>query len=807
MARVHDVIPAQPEAGLFVPGHVYAYQQRRTQLLRLICYDSLNDTLLFKRIAAKWSDTPTPALAIPRKAALKLARQHKLVEKEDYVRPPFMSKSDEELKTTKGKDAAWLLEWLANRNAAFETIKPLVAPTEQEDGNRDPLAALYCPRTSGRVVGAHARAIGMPLKKLQRLLHKFAWFGLDPNSLLSLDFLKGRIGSQFQNYEKKPGPKDSAEIVFGSMFRGRARSQRDLHIFKAALDLFYVKQHMTLVETYEQMVILFYRQANDQGVYPIREWYLPTFRQFTAAAKKMREHFQLDAKRAGHKDGAEQTERRGYDTDIAPEVGTVFDIDGTPFNKELVSTLKVGAVGLNMGKATVIVIFDRRSKKAVGWHVYVGAESWVEGYRLAIFCALTSKKERLEWLGIDAPEAWPDSENIAPSFFYVDGGPGASIKGRAAMTRLSIDAYRGPPDTPYWKPTVEGAQAILQKAQAHDPGGYERTNAAVDKGIKRNAKLFATDSVFEFERKLVLDLIKMNAKWRDTLRLTARMKRDGVEPTCNAVHTWGVKQLGGVERRRLLTADVYEALLEEDDAEVTIHGISKFRARYQSDALRSFRRLAGATNPTVKVLFDPLRPKVIYWRTPDGVIDALERDTMGDESYETASVHDIETYRLHVLAVGIRERKMPKKRRGVLTRKQEEQILYAAGPDSKSKRRTPTKKTTVVRRLEGEFQRNTRPYDQPERHLPLAKPPAPASPAARPVAAPSSARPGTPPSTGRGNGPSATPTDSNAKTSRRSIGPAPGPAAGPLPGRARTADLFAARRKKQQAGGEPEGDK
>lgn len=774
---------------VFTPGRVYLHHTRRKQLMRFICIDEVRDQLIFKLVEAKWNKVERLAVEFRRDNALKLGRCGKLVEEKDYIRPPYLSLSDEELKQNSGKDLEAATAWLKARDDAHQLIQDLVGADDCPLHERTALlVAAYSPATATGVVNAHAKKLGVKPLVLKRLLHKYAWFGFDKNALLNLDPFKGRTGPFVKKYQLKPGPNNAAVELYGERYRGRARTRKDITIFELALETFYVGRHMTLTETYEAMLDHYYYQANQTGFFPIRRGKVPTFSQFSRSARILIGRLGLEAKRAGHKDGKEKVARRGHDTSIGREVGDVFDLDGTPFNKELVSTYKVDGKAFNIGKATAIVVFDRGSKKAVGWHVYVGSESWKEGYRLALFCALTSKTERLKWLQIDAPNAWLDNENIVPGFAYVDGGPGASKKGQAALARLVIDFFRAPPDTPYWKPTVEGGQRIAQDGQAHDGGAYKRTNDAVDKDAKRKATLYAKDTVWTLERKLVLGLIKYNRKQRNNARLTLEMRKAGVRPSPEAMFSWGVAEMGGVQKRHLREADVYEALIDHDKAEVTINGISKFSGRYQSDRLLAYRTFVGK-NVNVDIMYHPLRPSEMYWRTPDGAIDRLVRDEDDDRDLGQASVHDITEYNKRMLALGIVERHNSRPG-NMLTRRQRDLVASTAGVKPKQQRKSATNNVGVARGLEAGHHQGTRPYDRPENHalhLAAGGPPSCAGPAST-QQAPDSV-PAAPPAPSEQElpAPGAAPTFSQ---SRFPSGVQP-------PGRVRTADLFALSRKKQ----------
>ncbi|HZY18877.1 MAG TPA: hypothetical protein VFE82_10370 [Ramlibacter sp.] len=296
--------------------------------------------------------------------------------------------------------------------------------------------------------------------------------------------------------------------------------------------------------------------------------------------------------------------RRGYDTDISGGVGEVYDIDRTPFNKELVCRWTVEGRTINVGKATAMVVFDRESKKAIGWKVYVGEESWKEGYRLALFCAMTSKKRHLERLGINDPTTFPEDENSVSAFVYVDGGPGASKSGPGALQRCRIDIKKAPPNRPYWKPTVEGSLGHAQADQATDAGAYDRRNRSRSKAKKRTAKLFAAETVFELEKKLVEHLIAYNR---------------------------------ALDKRHLL-----------------------------------------------------------YWETPDGVLDELERDRRGNSNNAAASAYDIKAWTLHLTALSIVNNSKKPKRPGRLSRRQWDRIRDVAGAAPKQQRKRPSKEESLV---------------------------------------------------------------------------------------------------------------
>lgn len=736
MTEKHAPEADAPREFAFRQGCLYVHHARGNKLMRVIVHDELEDVLLVKEVATKWDNVEKVAFAIPRSKALQLLAAGKLQAHDECVRPHFLSWADEQLKEKCGKKGDAALAWLKARDDAYEVIRELVeVPLDVEYRAQAltlRLILTFSPETHAQVVAGHATEKGLKPIVIKRLLHKWVWFGMDKNALLNRDPFKGRVDSFPKKYASKTGRPNSA-IAAGldAKHEGRNVTEFDIGIFCKVLKVFYVRMNYTLRHTYEEMKHEYYR-GNQHGFFPIRDSRIPTYAQFKYHAVRLINLLNLAAQKAGDKDGKELQERRGRDTDISGAVGEVYDIDATPFNKELVSRWRIDGKTVNIGKATALIVFDRDSKKAIGWHVYVGAENWKEGYRLALFCALTSKARHLKRLGIEEPTAFPEDENIVPSFVYVDGGPGASRSGTSALQRMRIDFKRAPPDTPFWKPTVEGGLGHAQANQANDLGGYDRKNNARSKDKKRNAKLFAAETVYELEKKLVQHLIEYNRALDKKHLLTDEMRVQGVLPSCQAIFSWGVRKMGGVENRRRLESELYMALLEhKENASVTVDGVALFSSRYQSNRLRSTRLQAGRNFP-ITVMYHPLRLGEAYWVTPDGALDELERVKQDDRKDGEASAYDIETWTVHLNALSIVNRDKKPKRAGKLSARQLEQIRNLAGVPNKKQRKRPSEHEKVIRAVQNAIDANQRSVDRPGAHLPgklrpqtsMASPPA-----------------------------------------------------------------------------------
>lgn len=713
--------PIRPLPTDLTVGAVYVLSTRRkSQLLRFICEDAENSELVFKKIDFKWNKVAKNAVALDCNEVGSLVRNGRFVESNEAVRPLYTDFTDSELRNWSPKVDEKFDEWLRQRDSAYEMIRPLVESGDRASARESNALLLkaYSPRYCRLAVRERAEELGVRELHLLRLLHKFAWFGLNKNALLSQDASKGRTGPFVRTYKLKPGPKTALETVFGEKFGRNARSPRDLAIFTAALDTYWVAGHMSLAECYRRMTEDFYVQKNQHGVSALGGSLVPSEDQFRYSARLLIKTFGLRAKRQGPADAEGLVQARGRDTDIAMRVGHVYDIDGTPFTRQLVSRFKTEeGETLNVGLPTVLLVFDRRSKKVVGWHVYLGNENWKEGYRLALLCAMSSKLARLQWLGLEQhADAWPDEECIRPEFIYVDGGAAASTLGAKALKLLNIDLFQAPPRTPYWKPTVEGGLGAAQKKQAHSGGGYERTNDSVEKEAKRLAKLHANTNVWEFERVLVEDIMEYNDKIRPGLATTSEFKEMGVVPSPNDIFRKGVTSAGGLARRRLEPAQLWLRLAESRPAvTVTVEGVRLHRAVYVSAVLRRHRQVLGK-NFQIAVFFDPLRPMRVYWFTPDGTLDTLERTRAGNEDFGNASVHDIERYELSVSALAqLQATRRPGKK--LLSKRQRMIVDDAAGVGRVRVRKSATKHQGAVRALDATLDLNRRGYDQADAFL------------------------------------------------------------------------------------------
>lgn len=714
---------ADQPAPAFIVGAVYEKDGKAPTLMRLICFDSKRSVLLFKVVEKKWNREAKDAQEMALEDGQKLLHLGQLREVPDTIRPAYMNASDWELKkqaisrlvktnansvasTKVGEQkeksaAASAQEWLAARDYAYELIRELVTV--------DAIAATYAPRRSREILLQHCELKGIRLAFLRRLLHKFAWFGMNKNALLELRPTKGATGGTRLSGRKR-GVRSDGEKLLGRAYSGHAVNEADLKLIESVMLTSYVKKWKNLAECYADFKLLSLTR-NQFGLFETRPRNVITFHQFRTHARKLRTSLQLDKMRAHHSDREDVRESRGLSWDIAPEVGDIFDIDATEFNKELVDSFEAKGFSVNVGKATVLLVIDRRSKKIVGWHVNLKHESWHEGYRLALFCAFSDKTEHLKYLGIDAPDAFPPEENILCRAIFSDNGPAASEAGRDAYGRLGIDFHAPPPGTPEAKGDVEGSIGRAQNDQAHDAGGYRRTQKVADRLKRRLAKHLASETMYELEKKLVQFIIKSNAALLRRNLLTAEMKsaKHRVEESSNAIFTWGLRKLGAVRHRLNTAVEVFTDLLNQKPCRVTKEGVSLGGNQYNSAGLREKVVRAGGSFTTT-IYYTPMRPELAYWLTDAGQMESLE---LRRHSKKLNGRMTFEENRHHARLLNAqRMRNAEKKRnRAPVSAEQLRKMQERLSRVHRKQRKSPTAHQNEFRAVENAKNRGARPMD------------------------------------------------------------------------------------------------
>lgn len=702
-----------------------------------MCVDLNTGRAYFKRVSKKWNSTPRRCEAIFVQTAVQMVASNELQPQQECIRPAFMLLTDAQFKLkeiekererrkrvkgsgSKSPAGAGNEEHddpgqarLDQRDAEYEVIRPLVT--------KNAIFATFNPYTSHAVIAARAQEVGCSLQHVERLVHRFGWFGLEPNALLRLNENKGpkQVLRQTRTGPKRGRPNAWVVVKRTRTFEGVNVTYKDISKFEVALKTYHIDQDLTLERTYELMCDEMYvgmtRLASGELIRrSIKRRFVPTIEQFLYWHKQFWTPEKRAAK-AGPQDAAALTSNQIGDTAISPEVADVYDIDATEFNRELVADFIDNGQTVNIGKATVVLVFDRRSRKVVGWYVYAGNENWEVGYRLAIFRTLSSdaKQQRLKFLKIESVDSYPLwPENPKPRYLYSDNGPNSSKAAQLAQARLGIAPLLAPPGYPHWKPTVEGGLGNLQRRHAKLSGGWERTRRSRDKLARAKAKLMADKTLYEFEQKLTLQIIEYNAKLSMHHMLSYEMTRDGVDATADAIFSWGVRRIGGIQNRILDNTTIYLALLNlKEGASLTKDGIRLNTAHYSCEELL---KLYEQGVRSVNLVYHPFHKEEVFWVNPDGVLCQLLMNERDAARHGTRSVTDVNLLKVHQRMQVVKAAKsgkstgLTKRMEGVLKKQEQPQ----------RQRNAPTKGQSTYRKAQAQIHRDTDTTDRTATHIP-----------------------------------------------------------------------------------------
>jgi hypothetical protein len=620
------------------------------------------------------------------------------VAEEDSVRTSEMSLPDSELPASQ----------LKSRDEKYALIREIVESDEF-------LCRVLSKSARGAFLRTMAKEKGVAPSRLYKLLTVFWWFGGDKNSLLDRFSMQGGKGVSKTPGEPKRGRRNATVLLEGKTtpYKGVNVEQRDLNRFTKALDIYYVGKNYTLADTYEEMSRHLYVGWNrdDHGKtvrHPVDPLCIPTLGQFKYHARRIRQAHHMDEKKAGALEWSQNiASRTGSAGDIALGPTDVYDMD--------VGVLKCIAVTDNdvpeeIGNVSVCFAIDRASTAIVGFHDYVGAESW-ERYRFALFWAFTSTSEHLTLLGL--PELAKDADEFGAfgwcNEVYVDRGPGRGNDAfYAIVDRLKLGRALAPARRGDMKAVVESVIGYFQRKVATLPGGHSRKKGIRNKEQAEDAKNMARLTVARIREFLVAAIAEHNQFHAVPHLLTRDMVRDGVKPVPVAIYRWGQRNVRGPTVQKLNRSELYLRLLPSKTVALTSTGIRHKNARFSSPVLVQFRhRNIEKKHLKVTISWDEVDPKRRYWRMPSGALGVLDMILRDAEKLGEMSFAEMQDLHLRERAF-LRKNDVQKRRKGYVSKAQEKILAKHAGvspPKRKSQTPllTPTQNKTVEAMRQKEF--------------------------------------------------------------------------------------------------------
>lgn len=415
----------------------------------------------------------------------------------------------------------------------------------------------------------HAEKIGCSKRTLYKDLRRYWQRGMTKYALLP-------------DYNKSGRPSHAQEedaVVAITAGRGRKAANgsapyqlttADAKHLTAIIQQEYLRaETVTTVDAYTTLIKKHYCYEDgnlDRHVNPVGA--RPSLRQFQHFLKK---NFDIEVrKRSRHGDSDYEREHRKVLGTVMSDclgVGHYYEIDATIADVYLVSTESTKHI---IGKPTIYLIIDRKSRLIAGFYLGLENASW-NGAMQAILSISEDKQKLCEMYGVKYdPADWP-AHQVFPMEFLADRGDMISKASTSLTERLQVTVTNLPSKRPDWKPLVECGfklihQAVRPIAPAYDPP----SNAT-----RRRGKHYEKDACLtlkEFGNVLLNAVIKHNRREILDYPMSIDELMAGIRPSPIALWNHGILTRSG-QLSRFDFSHVQFSLLREAIAVVTEHGV------------------------------------------------------------------------------------------------------------------------------------------------------------------------------------------------------------------------------------------
>ncbi|BCZ81693.1 hypothetical protein PTKU64_53680 [Paraburkholderia terrae] len=416
-------------------------------------------------------------------------------------------------------DFAFYSDKARNRaNAAYEAIKPLLFSA---DGTEN--ADILDESKRNQLVRARADELGISKTTVYGYLKKWWSLGQSRYALIP--------GSSINGKNQKPGtagrgrkPEDGRYSVF-------QMGDADINIAKQFLEKRYIKkEHASLSDVYIELLKKHYAFRDGNGANVLRpSGEHPSIHQFRNVLNKYFSREEIKRGKVGDKNfEREHNPMVGSALEEAVAPGHIYEIDATILDVFLVAVANREKI---IGKPTLYLIYDRKTRLCVGFHLSLENASWI-GAMQAILSIAADKRTLCEKYGQPYdPAHWP-ADGIFPAKFLGDRGEMASRNSDRICDGMQATISNTQALLPIRKGLVESGFAVIHRAIMNDAPGYEPPREAK----KRRAKKYHLDAALTLDEctSLILGAI---IKHNTTVMRRYPLSPDKVLAGWNAVPT------------------------------------------------------------------------------------------------------------------------------------------------------------------------------------------------------------------------------------------------------------------------------
>lgn len=421
-----------------------------------------------------------------------------------------------------------------------------------------------------------------------------------------------------------PGEPTGTELITA----GRGRKPRQGHeIFQLTSEdarhlrsviekQYLTNQLITVTDAYASLVNKHYRyEDGNQNLHVNPPGARPSLRQFHWF---LLNNYDLETRvrgRVGDSD-FEREHRKKLGTIMADcqGVGHYYEIDATIADIYLVSSEDVTKI---IGKPTMYLIIDRKSRLIVGFYFGLENASW-DGAMQAILSIAENKSELCARYGVNYnPDDWP-AHQVFPQEFLADRGDMISRASSNIADGLHVTVTNLPSKRPDWKPLVECGFRLIHNSIRPDAPAYDPPSNAT----RRRGKHYEKDAcmtINDFGHLILNTIISHNKREILNYDMSTRELLDEVRPAPIALWNHNLVMRAGL-LTRYEEKTVRLALLRKKQAVVTERGIEFQGCFYsfpEAVANKWFER-ARKRHFKVTVSYDQRLVDSIYVHSLDG---------------------------------------------------------------------------------------------------------------------------------------------------------------------------------------------
>ncbi|TAH11100.1 MAG: hypothetical protein EAZ11_10395 [Curvibacter sp.] len=484
----------------------------------------------------------------------------------------------------------------------------------------------------GQIVLARAQEAGCSVPTIYKHLRQFWVGGQTPAALLGNFHRCG--GSSTGLTGRRGAPPEFTRDIY-------QLSEKDIRNFKKEIESRYLKdKRRQMTKCFQHMLEEDYETLDGNGdPFVLPEGERPTFKQFEYFLRK---NYPLKVRlrsREGDKD-FERDHRAVLGTVMADclGVGHYYEADATIADVYLVASDDIRKI---IGKPTIYIIIDRKSRLIVGWYVGLENASWICAMQ-AFFSISQDKRMLCERLGVVYdPADWP-AHQVFPKQVLADRSEVLTKTSDQLAENLDVIVTTVPSKRPDWKPVIESEfKQTRMTLQAGAPGFDPPENAMARQGKRYDKDACMT--LKQFEKVILEAIIAHNRRPLLDYPLSHKEFGDGVAPIPIELWNHGIVERSGL-LPRYAEDSVRMALLPRSQGSVSEAGIEFENCHYScAEAIKNgWFEIGRKKRFKVEVSFDRRLVDTIYVHDPanTGKIYTCSLTTVS-ERYEGFSFSEV----------------------------------------------------------------------------------------------------------------------------------------------------------------------